>query len=240
MRYAIIVGALLLTSCANPEKDWELASRDDAPETYLEFLAKYPDSPQAALARERIQQLKIIRAWERAEFKDTEDAYTAFIEKHPDSEFVVESEARIVAIQRDAQWEFVSETGSSEALEGFLKTYPNSPQRPDAEILLAEIKLAELAAIEAIEAAKPKERSGAFRLQLAAFRTPAAADAELRRLIELFPTELIGPIRIETPADRNNGGRMFLLKTVPMSGAEAREICALLQGRGQNCLIINR
>ena len=66
------------------------------------------------------------------------------------------------------------------------------------------------------------------------------AAAELRRLIELFPTELIGPIRIETPADRNNGGRMFLLKTVPMSGAEAREICALLQGRGQNCLIINR
>ncbi len=237
MRYAIIVSVVLLTSCANPEKDWELASRDDAPETYLEFLAKHPDSEQAALARDRIQELKIIRAWERAEFKDTEESYAAFIEKHPDSEFVANSEARIVEIQRDAQWELVSESGSTEALEGFINTYPNAPQQPEAETLLIEIKLVELAAIEAT---KPKERQGAFRLQLAAFRTPAAADAELRRLIELFPTELLGPVRIETPADRNNGGQMFLLKTVPMNGAEAREICALVQDRGQNCLIINR
>jgi len=237
VRYAIIAGVILLTSCANPEKDWELASRDDSPETYLQFLAKHPDSAQAELARDRMQELTIIRAWERAEFKDTEEAYAAFIEKHPSSEFVPEGEVRIVAIQRDAQWELVSESGSTEALEGFIKTYPNAPQEPDAEALLIEIKLAERAAIEA---ATPIERPGAFRLQLAAFRTPAAADAELRRLIALFPTELLGPIRIETPADRNNSGRMFLLKTVPMNGAEARETCALLQDRGQNCLVINR
>jgi hypothetical protein len=237
VRYAIIVSVLLLTSCANPEKDWKLASRDDSTETYLEFLAKHPDSPQATLARERIQELKVIRAWERAEFKDTEETYGAFIEKYPGSEFAPESEARMVAIQRDAQWELVSETESPAALEGFIKTYPDAPQRPDAETRLAEIKLTELATIEA---AKPKERPGAFRLQLAAFRTPAAADTELRRLIELFPTELLGPVRIETPADRNNGGSMFLLKTVPMNGPEAREICELLQNRGQNCLIINR
>jgi len=237
VRYAIMVGVLLLTSCANPEKDWELASRDHSTETYLEFLAKHPASEQAALARDRIQELKIIRAWERAKFKDSEDAYASFIEKNPDSEFVIESEARIIAIQSDAQWELASESGSTEALEEFIKTYPNAPQQPEAEAQLIELKLAELAAIEA---AKPKERPGAFRLQLAAFRTPAAAAAELRRLIALFPTELLGPVRIETPEDRNNGGSMFLLKTVPMTGVEAREVCALIQGRGQNCLIINR
>ena len=62
----------------------------------------------------------------------------------------------------------------------------------------------------------------------------------MRRLVDLFPTDLLGPIRIETPADRNNGGSLFLLKTVPMSGDEAREVCALLQDRKQQCMIVNR
>jgi len=231
-RVPLLLAAALLAGCANPEKDWELASRDDSPETYLEFLAKHPDSAQADLARARIQELKVIRTWERAEFKDSEDTYTEFVQKYPDSDFVPEATERIETMQRARQWEFVTETGSAEALTGFISSYPDAPEREEAEAMLAEIRLAE-------EAARPKERPGAFRLQLAAFRTASAAEAELRRLIEMFPTELLGPIRIATPAEQGNGN-LFLLKTVPMSGAEAREICALLKSRQQQCMIINK
>jgi hypothetical protein len=237
MRIAAVIFVALLTGCASPEKDWELATRDDTKETYLEFLAKHPESEQAQLARVRIQELQVISAWGRAEFKDDVEAYTAFIDKHPDSEFTAAAKNRVSEIERDTQWEFASESGSMEALEGFLATYPGAPQRSDAEALLTELKLAELAAIEA---AKPKERPGAFRLQLAAFRTPEAADTELRRLVKLFPNQLLGPLRIETPADRNNGGRMFLIKTVPMNAEEARATCQRLKDRGQECLVINR
>lgn len=233
----LFVAGSLLAACANPEKDWELAARDDSPETYLEFLAKHPDSEQADRARTRIQELKVIRTWERAEFKDSEDVYADFIEKYPDSEFVPEGRLRIAAIQRDRDWEIVEEARSTEALSGFIATWPDAPQRPEAEAMLEEIRLAELAAIEA---ATPKERPGAFRLQLAAFRTASAAETELRRLVRLFPTELLGPVRIDTPADRDNGSELFLLKTVPMNGAEAREACDLLKRRGQQCLVINR
>lgn len=237
LRASLLIVGVIIAGCANPEKDWELAARDDSPETYLEFLAKHPDSPQADLARERIQELKVIRAWERSEFKGSEEAYANFLEKHPDSEFAPEAEARIVAIQRDRQWEYITEARTAEALQGFVATYPDAPQRPEAEAILEEMRLAELAAIEA---ATPKERPGNFRLQLAAFRTAAAAETELRRLIDLFPDEFLGPIRIETPADRANDGNLFLLKTVPMSGAEAREVCALLERRRQQCMIVNR
>ncbi len=233
----MMLAGTLLAGCADPEKDWELAARDDSQETYLEFLAKHPDSEEADLARERIEQLKVIRAWERAEFKDTEDAYVAFVDKYPGSEFIPEAERRIAAFQRDRDWDLVAEARTSEALAGFIATWPDAPQREEAEAMLEEIRLAEQAAIEA---ATPKERPGAFRLQLAAFRTPQAAETELRRLVGLFPTELLGPVRIETPADRNNGGNLFLLKTVPMSGDEAREVCELLQRRKQQCVIINR
>ena len=235
--WCVIAATGLLTGCADPEKDWELAARDDSPETYLEFLAKHPDSEEADLARERIAQLKVIRAWERAEYKDDEEAYAKFANDYPGSEFVPEAEARIAAIERDRQWEAIEDQPTAESLSAFVTLYPDAPQREEADALLEEMRLAALAAIEATT---PKERAGAFRLQLAAFRTAAAADTELRRLVELFPTELLGPVRIETPADRNNGGNLFLLKTVPMSGAEAREICDLLQRRQQQCMIINK
>lgn len=232
---AIIVAVALLGGCADPKKDWELASRDDSPETYLEFLAKHPDSEQAEVARQRIAELKVIRAWERAEFKATEEAYAGFVDKYPDSEFVEAAGVRIAAIERDLRWAAIAGTGAE--LREFLEAYPDAPQAEEAQTLLAEIELAEQAALAA---ATPKERPGAFRLQLAAFRTPAAAEKEVRRLVDLFPTDLLGPIRIETPADRNNGGSLFLLKTVPMSGDEARKACALLQDRKQQCMIVNR
>lgn len=234
---AIFIAVALLAGCADPQKDWELASRDDSPETYLEFLAKHPDSDQAELARQRIAELKVIRAWERAEFKATEEAYAGFVDKYPDSEFVEQAGVRIAAIERDRRWEAIADAGTGAELQAFLSAYPDAPQADEARTLLAEIELAEQAAIEA---ATPKERPGDFRLQLAAFRTPAAAEKEVRRLIDLFPTELLGPIRIETPADRNNGGSLFLLKTVPMSGDESRDVCALLQGKKQQCMIVNR
>ncbi|MFW2405385.1 MAG: SPOR domain-containing protein [Gammaproteobacteria bacterium] len=233
------LAALLITlyGCVDPEKDWELASRDDSPETYLEFLAKHPDTPQADLARERIQALKVIRAWERAEYKDSEETYFDFIKKYPDSEFAANANARIAEIERDRQWEFAQEAATSEALSAFVATYPEAPQRAEADEMLEELRLIELAALEA---ATPKERPGDFRLQLAAFRTPASAEQELRRLVSLFPTELLGPVLIETPADRDNGRKLFLLKTAPMTAEEARATCDLLKSRKQQCMVINK
>lgn len=236
-RLALLSIAAMLCACADPEKDWELASRDDSPETYLEFLAKHPDTPQADLARDRIQALKVIRAWERAEFKDSEDTYFEFIKKYPDSEFAANAKMRVDEIERDRQWEFAQEAGTTEVLSAFIATYPEAPQRAEADEMLEELRRVELAALEA---ATPKERPGDFRLQLAAFRTPAAAEQELRRLVNLFPTELLGPVLIETPADRDNGSKLFLLKTAPMSADEARDICAMLKSRKQQCMIINK
>lgn len=236
-RILLLFACALIAGCADPAQDWELAARDDSPETYLEFLAKYPDSEQADMARARIAELQVIRAWERSEFKDTEEAYASFMEKYPDSEFVADAEVKIAGIRRDARWEAVVDAGAAKALQSFIDEYPDAPQRPEAEALLAEVLAAEQATVAA---ATPKERPGAFRLQLAAFRTPEAADKELRRLVALFPDELLGPVRIQPPADRNNGGNLFLLKTVPMSGDEARDTCALLQSRNQQCMIINK
>ena len=227
-RFLMLSIILLLVSCANPDKDWQLASRDDSQNAYLEFLAKHPDSQFADQARLRISELKVIHAWERAEFKDTLTGYAAFLKNHADSEFVPAANQRVRELQRDEEWESIG--ANKVALESFIAEYPDAPQAVEARAQLDTILAAE-------EAAKPRERPGNFRLQLAAFRTVAAAEAELRRLVELAPDTLLGPIRIEAPA---NDQGMFILKSVPMNSTEAREACARLIKIGQNCLIINR
>ncbi len=228
----IFVAFALLAACASPEKDWELARRDDSRNAYLEFLAKYPDSPFAEPARQRVRELKVIRAWDRAEFKDSLVGYQAFVDKHGDSEYADIARTRARDIQRDEQWQRIRSDGGKRAAEAFLAQYPDAPQAVDVRSMLAEIFAAE-------EAAKPKERPGNFRLQLAAFQTAAAAEQELRRLVALVGESLTGPIRIESPV-QSSVSRMFLLKSVPMTGDEARDTCATLKNLGQACLIINR
>jgi|GEM_PF-1789332 hypothetical protein len=223
---------LLLASCASPEKDWRLAERDDSKNAYLEFLAKHPDSKFAEDARIRIDELKIINAWERAEFKDSLTTYQSFIDDYGDSEYVAAAHERIQEIQRDKYWKMIQTDSNKEAVEAFLMQYPDAPQVNEARSILAAIITAE-------EAAKPKQRPGNFRLQLAAFRTATSAEEELRRLVALAPEILLGPVRIETPNQESNSN-LFILKSVPMTGMEARNACAALKKIGQNCLVINR
>lgn len=230
--FIVFLTFLLLVSCANPEKDWRLAERDDSQNAYLEFLAKHPNSVFADLARKRIDELKIIRAWERAEFKDTQAAYQAFIDKYAYSEYATAATVRKREIQRDEHWERISVDGKREEIEAFLEEYPEAPQLTEAQSILTVIA-------EAEEAARPKERSGIFRLQLAAFKTLTAAEQERQRLVALAPEILLGPVRIDPP-DQDNGSKMFLLKSVPMTGAEARNGCTELKKLGQVCIIINR
>ncbi|HJP39593.1 MAG: SPOR domain-containing protein [Gammaproteobacteria bacterium] len=231
-RFIVIFVSLMLTACASPEKDWNLATRDDSQNAYLEFMAKHPNSEFVAQARIRIDELKVIRAWERAEFKKTLTAYQAFNDKYADSEYAATAKQRIHRIQRDEHWERILEDTNKAAVEIFVKTYPEAPQIPEAQLMLT-------AFAEAEQAARPKERAGNFRLQLAAFRTIAAAEHELRRLVLIAPEILLGPVLIEAPQPDSKRG-MFLLKSVPMTGVEARNTCTALKNIKQDCFIINR
>ncbi len=228
----LLIGCLVLGACADPDTDWALAARDDTAETYLEFLARYPGAQQADLARVRIQELKVIRTWEHAKNKASQSAYRDFIDKHPGSEYAAEAQTRIVVMERDERWAFVDESNDKTLLTGFIRSYPDAPQRAQAEAQLAEIMLAE-------EAAKPQERPGAFRLQLASFRTVVSAETELRRLVAMFPDTLLGPVYIEMPGT-SESRKLFRLKTVPMTGTEARTICTELRARRQECMLVNR
>ncbi len=222
--------ALCITSCGSPDKSWDLAEREDTPQGYLEFLAKYPDGEFAERARQRIAELDELRAWERAQFRDRIENYQRFIENFPDSNFGAPAKARAAQLVRDAAWAEAESAGTVDSLNAFLSDYPDAPQREQAE--------QRIAALTPPAPEPPPERDGAFRLQVGAFRTAAAAAAEVRRLDPRFGELLYGPIRIDSAAEGSS--RPFVLKTVPMSGPEARDACSRLKALDQDCFIINR
>ncbi len=227
----ILTTALAIAGCSNQEKAWELAQRDDNSEAYLQFLAKYPDGEFADQARQRMAELKELKAWERAQFRDREENYQRFLSEYPDSKFAAAARERLYELKRDAAWEAASDSEDIETLEGFLAVYPDAPQAGEALELIAELT-------PKAPPEPPPERPGNFRLQLGAFRTPAAAEREVRRLVSRYQALLKGPIRIQTPAE--TGATRFLLKSAPMSMAEARETCSKLKQEGQDCFIVNR
>ncbi len=227
----IIMAILGLAGCSNQEKDWELAQRDDNAEAYLEFLAKYPNGEFADLARQRMVQLKELKAWERAQFRDRENNYQRFLSEYPDSKFAAAARQRLYELRRDAAWDVASDSGYVEVLKSFLAVYPDAPQADDARKLIAAL-------LPAPAEQPPPERPGNFRLQLGAFRTPAAAGREVRRLSARYQALLRGPIRILTPAE--TGGTRFLLRSAPMSGDEARSTCEKLKQDRQQCFVVNR
>jgi hypothetical protein len=212
-----------------------MAERDDTPTAYLEFLAKYPDSEFAEMARERIEALKESGAWERAQFRDTQPGYTGFIEKFPDSAFVADAQQKLLELQRDDAWAIAQAADSAEVLTAFLRDYPNAPQTEQAQELMAELEATRAREMPVA----PTERPGDSRIQLASFHTALAADTELRRLVVLFPDALLGPITIQSPRE-GDSNPMFVLKTVPMTQEEAQTACRKLTELEQVCLIVKR
>lgn len=230
----IFIMLLMATACSNVEKDWDIAQRDDTPEAFLEFLAKHPNSKYIDEARQRVAQLKILRAWERAEFRNTEVAYRDFLDRYPNSEHASTAEQWLHEFEREVAWESAQDSLSSRVAAAFIRDYPDAPQIAQAKTLLATRVQGETQTPE-----QPVEPDGDYRLQLGSLRTAQAAESELRRLVELFPDTIDSPIRIEAPSS-STAAPLFVLKTVPMSQAIAEQRCNALKSYGQTCLIVGR
>jgi len=233
-RWLPLLLCVLLAACADPEKAWEIAEREDTNEGYLRYLAQFPDGARADAARARMDRLREVRSWERAEYRDRIDVYRRFVESYPDSEFAPAARARIAGIQRERAWEAAEDSDDRQVLTAFLRRYPDAPQADRARQLIAKLAAAEAET----PAPRPPEPPGDFRVQLGAFRTAAAAETEVRRLVARFADTLGGPVRIETPAA--TGRSWFLLRSAPMDCPTARATCRALRDAGQDCCVVNR
>ena len=92
MLLAAVSAAALLGACETgptPEEiaqmEWQTAARVDTPPAYEAYLRMYPGGEYNVVARQRIEELKIVEsdAYRAAKRIDTEDGYVGYLARNP-------------------------------------------------------------------------------------------------------------------------------------------------------------
>lgn len=239
---------LALIGCDRQGAQWEEAQQEDTVAAYQSFVERYPDSPEAEKARNRIQTLRAEQAWTDARQRNTAEAYRGFIEEHPQAEAAEEARARLQTLERESRWQALADSEDIKALRAFADKYAGSPEaalaRERADELEAKAQIeAERAAQErelqrqreAEREARRRAEQGTHRVQLAVVRGQAQANAGVEQLRQRLD-EVLGDVTLET--QQTNG--LYRLVTRPMSREQAQGLCESLKQRGQDCLVRQR
>jgi cell division septation protein DedD len=132
-------------------------------------------------------------------------------------------------------------------LDSVASDAPEAPEaaEPGAQADLPEAKPAESADAQVAEA-QPSQTQTAqvgqvsgFKVQLASLQDPEAAQQEWKRLQGLHP-ELLGNLAMQTQKVEIEGrGTFYRIQAGPLPSREtADDLCALLKGRDQPCIVV--
>jgi SPOR domain len=214
-----LAGALMLTGCSHENADWKSATTADTAESYQQFLAQHPNSPNAAQAHTRIQQIQEDRDWQTATSADTREAYEQFASQHPDSKWVQEAHIRIENFAQSgagaggagAATAATAATGAPVATTSPGAT--NMPGKPPHVATMA----------------------GAHYVQLGAYHSQAGAESQWKRLSVKYAREL-GTMTPRYVAGQVKSHPVVRLQVPVSSRAQATALCRKLKAHGQPCV----
>lgn len=109
----MLLFAVLLTACEGA--DLHEAQNLDSPEAYEAFLARYPASAEADRLRERVEQLRFLRA----KGEGTAEAMRTYLQHHPDGPSAVLARKEEDQLSFDA----AKEEHSADAYQGYLDSH---------------------------------------------------------------------------------------------------------------------
>lgn len=244
IRILYLMLVLALVACDRQGADWEEAQQEDTIAAYEAFVESYPDSPNAEQAQNRIETLRAERAWTDAQQRGTIQAFRAFLEAHPDAATADEARDRLQTLEREAAWQDLAGSDDIEALRAFADGHAGSPEAELARARVSELEEQAEAArrererqqeLERQREAQRQAEQGTHRVQLAVVRGQDQATSGIEQLEQRLG-EVLGDIGLE--AQQTNG--LYRLVTQPMSQDQARELCAALKQRDQDCLVRTR
>ena len=231
--------AVGLAGCSRQQSDWEKTRTSNSTDAYELFLKKYPSGEFTAQAQARLKELYEEREWQKARDTDTVDAYQAFLKQYPEGKWTEEARIRVENFT-------LASTPGADAANGASSPNPASPSAPVPATTPVPAKPAAPApSAPAMHAAAPtpappaKAASGAYGVQLGAFKSGSAAATERwAQLQQKYPSALAGLSPKVSPG-KGSSGTLYRLQVANLSESRATSICKTLKAHSQACVLLH-
>ena len=214
-------GLLTVMACSSRQQQWENARRADTLEAYQQFLRSFPDGEFASQAQARVRELQELADWQKAMQTDTADGYQQFLSRYPQGRMADEARIRLGNFA-------LAQTPSNTPSD----VMPESTAAPAAQ------SPSSTTATAAGSAQGAATRSGSYHIQLGAFSGgDKQAMGEWRRLQAEYP-QLLHGLSPSVKLATTPAGHLYRLQAGALSETGAREVCAALKAKNQDCVVI--
>ncbi len=244
MKKALLGLSLILVlgvcGCSRQQSDWEKTRAANTTDAYEQFIKKYPSGEFTAQAQARVKELYEERDWQKARDADTQEAYQAFLKQYPEGKWTEEARIRVenfTLAQAPSNATPASGEAANPAAAAAGAAAAGAAAGAAAASVAAPAKTAP--APKTTPPAKPAGSSGAYGVQLGAFKS--SADAANRRWAHLekeYPELLTGLSPTVSPK-KSSSGTLYRLQAMGMSEKRAHSICKHLKTKNQGCIIIH-
>ena len=219
--------ALLLAVSA-----WEKTRAANTTDAYELFLKKYPSGEFTAQAQARVKELYEERDWQKARDADTQEAYQAFLKQYPEGKWAEEARIRVENFTL-AQ----APSNATPAAADSANTQGNTASGSAATA--AAPKPSVPPASSPSGAAKPAAQTGAYGVQLGAFKSGAdAANKRWAHLNKEYPKILAGLSPTVSPL-KSSSGTLYRLQVNGLTEKHASSVCKSLKSKSQGCILLH-
>jgi cell division protein FtsN len=238
---AVVLG---ICGCSRQQSDWQKTRESNTTDAYEQFLKRYPSGEFTAQAQARVKELYEERDWQKARDADTPEAYQAFLKQYPEGKWTEEARIRLenFTLAQTPSGSGAAGVPTPSAAPGAAPNpAPSSPaaaKTPAAAKPPAAATPAMTAKPAAESAAAPKSPSGAYAVQLGAFKSGAgAADRRWARLQKEYP-ELLAGLSSKVVPKKTSTGTLYRLQAVGATEKRAHAICKHLKAKSQPCIVL--
>jgi cell division protein FtsN len=220
-----------VAGCSRQQSDWEKTRTSNSTDAYELFLKKYPSGEFTAQAQARLKELYEEREWQKARDTDTVDAYQAFLKQYPEGKWTEEARIRVENFTLASAP--TTPPASPDAASGAAPPVANASPPP------VQTKPAAPKPAPAPAPAAPAKASGAYGVQLGAFKSgSAAANERWSELQKRYPAALAG-LAPKVSQGKGSTGTLYRLQVVNLSESRANAICKALKSHSQACVLLH-